>query len=278
MSLKFMYITNNIKVATIAEHAGVDRIWIDLERLGKEERQKNMNTVKSKHSFEDISSIRNVIKKSELIVRIDPLNVNTKSDVEEAIKRGADLLMLPMFRTAPEVKCFLNYVKKRVKTVLLLETKEAVENLDSILSLEGIDEIHIGLNDLSISYNLDFMFELLSNGVVEYICNKIKDKGIPYGFGGIARIGEGLLPAEKLITEHYRLGSTRAILSRSFCDVSIEEDEKILEAEFKSGIVGIKDWEDILNFVNNNYFDINKKNVREIVDRVVGVKGEKNGK
>ena len=34
--LKFMYITNNPKVALIAEKYGVDRVWIDLERLGKE--------------------------------------------------------------------------------------------------------------------------------------------------------------------------------------------------------------------------------------------------
>ncbi len=47
MALSLMYITNNPQVALIAENTGVDRIWIDLETLGKEEGQKNMNTVKS---------------------------------------------------------------------------------------------------------------------------------------------------------------------------------------------------------------------------------------
>ena len=36
------------------------------------------------------------------------------------------------------------------------------------------------------------------------------------GFGGIARLGFGMLPAEHVIAEHYRLGSTAVILSRSF--------------------------------------------------------------
>ena len=54
MTLKFMYITNDVNVALIAEKYGVDRIWIDLETLGKEERQKNMDSVKSNHSIEDI--------------------------------------------------------------------------------------------------------------------------------------------------------------------------------------------------------------------------------
>ena len=38
MALKLMYITNRPDVALIAEKYGVDRIWIDLETLGKEER------------------------------------------------------------------------------------------------------------------------------------------------------------------------------------------------------------------------------------------------
>ena len=36
MSLKMMYITNNPKVASIAENNTVDRIWVDLEKNGKE--------------------------------------------------------------------------------------------------------------------------------------------------------------------------------------------------------------------------------------------------
>src|SRR5699024_3120629 len=63
---------------------------------------------------------------------------------------------------------------------------------------------------------LDFMFELLSGGIVEYMTQVIKEKNIPYGFGGIARIGEGDLPAEYILGEHYRLGSSSVILSRTF--------------------------------------------------------------
>ena len=37
--LTLMYITNNPDVALIAQKYGVDRIWIDLEYKGKEERQ-----------------------------------------------------------------------------------------------------------------------------------------------------------------------------------------------------------------------------------------------
>lgn len=39
---------------------------------------------------------------------------------------------------------------------------------------------------------------------------------IPFGFGGIARIGEGDLPSDYILGEHVRLGSTSVILSRTF--------------------------------------------------------------
>lgn len=35
MPLKLMYITNNPEVATIVEHAGVDRIFIDIQTCGQ---------------------------------------------------------------------------------------------------------------------------------------------------------------------------------------------------------------------------------------------------
>ena len=52
--LKLMYITNRPEIAEIAENAGVDRIFIDLEQIGKAERQEGMDTVQSLHSLDDI--------------------------------------------------------------------------------------------------------------------------------------------------------------------------------------------------------------------------------
>ena len=77
------------------------------------------------------------------------------------------------------------------------------------------------------------MFELLADGTVEELCVKFKLKGIPYGFGGIAAIGKGELPAEYIIKEHYRLGSTCAILSRSFCNTNIITDMDEIRSAFK---------------------------------------------
>ena len=272
MALTLMYITNNKDVALIAEKYGVDRIWIDLETLGKEERQKGMNTVKSKHSVEDIRIIKPLLSKAELMVRVNPWNTSSPQEIDAVIEAGADVIMLPMWKSSKEVQKFVQCVNGRTSTNLLLETKEAVECLDDVLQISGIDEIHIGLNDLHLSYGMTFMFELLANGMVEELCGKIRKAGIPYGFGGIAKIGEGMLPAEKVIMEHYRLGSTRAILSRRFCNTEeIKEIEKI-ERVFSDNMNTLRRFENSLSGATSGDFTDNTLVVRELVQKIVDAK------
>lgn len=270
--LTLMYITNDPMVARIAEKNGVQRVWIDLETLGKEERQKNLNTVKSHHSIQDIKAIANVLTTSELLVRVNPINPGSEEEINQVIAAGADMIMLPMWKTVEDVKQFLGFVNGRVKTTLLLETKEAVECLDQVLELRGFDEIHIGLNDLHLSYGLTFMFELLSNGTVESLCKKIAATGIPYGFGGIARIGEGTLPAEWIVKEHYRLGSTRAILSRSFCNAEEIKNLKKIEVIFAENMARLRDCERDFTTTTEEDFEENRKAVKRKVAEIVAKK------
>ena len=277
MPLKLMYITNNPMVAKIAENSGVDRIWIDLETKGKEQRQKNMDTVKSRHAISDIKIISDVLEMSELMVRINPFDKNTHNEIENVISAGAQRIMLPMWKTPDEVNRFLEIINKRVHTTLLLETKEAVECLDAVLENPLVDEIHIGLNDLHLSYGLNFLFELLTNGTVETICNKCKSKNIPYGFGGIARLGEGIVPAERIITEHYRLGSTRAILSRSFCNTEVTTNLKEIEKLFSNNMKKLRAFEKLIENTCDSCFEENKKMIDILIAQCVEkIKEKKN--
>lgn len=269
MAMKLMYITNDREVALIAEKYGVDRIWVDLETLGKEERQHGMNTVKSNHAIEDVKKIKSVLTTSELLVRINGWNKNSEEEIEKVIDGGADVIMLPMWKSVEEVGAFLKAVNKRAKTVLLLETAEAEQCLDTVLEKYRPDEIHIGLNDLHLSYGLTFMFELLANGTVERICKKLDRAGIPYGFGGIAKIGQGSLPAEKILFEHYRLGSSRVILSRSFCDTGVTKDIDLIEKIFKENLQEMREVEKVAAKADKNQFDKNAEEVKACVQKVV---------
>lgn len=265
MALKLMYITNKENVAKIAEDSGVDWIFIDLEINGKEERQGHLDTVISRHNIEDVRKIKNVLTKAELLVRVNPIYEDSKCEIDKVIDDGADIVMLPFFKTKNEVETFINYVNGRAKTCLLCETAEAVENIDEILELKGIDLIHIGLNDLHLAYRMNFMFELLADGTVEMLCNKFGAKDIPYGFGGIAQLGQGDLPAEYVIAEHYRLGSSMAILSRSFCNVNKIDNIKKVEDVFARGVNEIRNYEHKLELKDISFFEHNRVIVKNKV-------------
>ena len=271
MSLELMYITNNPDVARIAQKYGVDRIWIDMEYKGKDERQNGLDSVKNHHTIEDIKVLKPILVTSKLMVRINPWDNDSEQEIENTINAGADIIMLPMWKSVEEVENFVKTVNGRCKTVLLLETKEAVECIDDVLKIEGIDEIHIGLNDLHLSYHLKFMFELLSNGTVEKLCNKFKTAGIPYGFGGISRLGNGDVPAELIVTEHYRLGSTRAILSRNFCNTNIVKDVNEIEKIFSANVEQLREFEKKIATFSNERFLENKKildkKIQDVADK-----------
>ena len=224
--MELIYITNDVDLATSVQSAGVDRIMVDLETLGKQDRQGHLNTVISDHSLEDVGRIRSVLNFSELLVRVNPINDQSKLEIDSVIECGADIIMLPMFKSAVEVEAFIQLVNGRVKTCLLLETKEAASEIDNILSVEGVDEIHIGLNDLHLSMGLSFMFELLANGIIDELNKKIIAAGVKFGFGGVARLGGGNLDALLILSEHIRLNSSMVILSRDFKekDVNIKTE------------------------------------------------------
>lgn len=270
MALKLMYITNKPEIAQIAESSGVDRIFVDMEYIGKAERQGGLDSVQNHHTVEDVRTMKQAVESAEVLVRVNPIHeatdeyTSSKQEIDDVIQAGADIIMLPYITSVKQVKDFVRYVGGRVKTMPLIETPESAEAIDEILEIDGIDEIYIGLNDLSLGYHKKFMFELLADGTVEGLCLKCKLKGIPYGFGGVASLGKGMLPSEYVIREHYRLGSTCAILSRSFCNVDKVKHIGIISSTFIDGVKAIRELEEECES-KISYF---RENEREVAERV----------
>jgi 2-keto-3-deoxy-L-rhamnonate aldolase RhmA len=211
-----MLITNDPLMAEHAVKAGVDRIFIDLERIGKVERQGHLDTLISFHQMSDIKKVRAVIPGAELLVRLNPTHSGSAKEIDDAIDAGADIIMLPMFHLVKEVSDFSRWIAGRVRFMPLIETKQAAELCTEIIAVEGVTDLYIGLNDLHLDMEMKFIFEPVSIGLIDTMAGIIKTSGIPFGFGGIARLGEGMLPAEKVLSQHVRLGSTNVILSRTF--------------------------------------------------------------
>jgi 2-keto-3-deoxy-L-rhamnonate aldolase RhmA len=269
-NLILMLITNDVGTAGYAAASGVDRIFVDMEVRGKQERQGHLDTHRVAHSPEDVSRIRRELPDLDLLARINPMYERSSEEVDAVIEAGANRLMLPMFHTEAEVADFLQMVDGRAGTTLLLETPQALVRLDRILRYRSrIDEIHVGLNDLHLGMGLTFMFELLSGGIVDFLAEKIKAAGVRFGFGGVARVGEGAVPAELIIGEHVRLGSEMVILSRSFHGRS--ETLKSLKGtiDLPAEIVKLRQWESHFKGADFAVLEENRRRFNIAAERVV---------
>lgn len=214
--LELIQITNDPAFAATCDALGGFRLFVDLERLGKAERQAGRNTFISTHSIDDVARVKRVLKRARLMVRVNPLNPGTADEVDAVLAHGPDLLMLPVFTTAGELREFVRIVDGRVPVVPLLETAGALDSVEEWAATPGLAEIYVGLNDLHLSLGCRFMFEPLADGSVERVARAARRAGLPFGFGGIARLDEGLLPGRDVLGEHLRLGSSSVILSRTF--------------------------------------------------------------
>jgi hypothetical protein len=214
--MKLFLITSDPAMAKMAVDSGVDRIFVDLEIFGKEARQGHKDTVISRHSVDDVHAVREVVPEGSLLVRVNPWTERSPEEIESVLEAGADVVMLPMFRHLSEVRAFTDCVGGRAATLGLCETSAGLARLDSILGSGGLDEVHFGLNDLHLDMGLDFLFEVLAGGLIDLAASKSLEHGVTFGFGGVARVGGGDLPARLILSEHERLGSEAVILSRAF--------------------------------------------------------------
>jgi hypothetical protein len=238
--MDLIYIANTAPHVEAADAAGVDRIMVDLEILGKRERQGHLDTVISCHTLDDVKFVGDKLTQSQLMVRTNPIHPGTEAEIEAVIALGAKIVMLPMFTTVDEVATFIELVRGRAKTCLLLETSQALGRAEQILSVRGVDEVHIGLNDLHLALGLDFMFEVLAGGLLDHLVSLCKAKQLKYGFGGIARVGGGLLPAHAILMEHARLGSSQVILSRDFHSLFDDRPLAAIKQDFQEAVTMIR--------------------------------------
>lgn len=262
-----MILSSNPVSANEAQQAGIERVFFDLEYLNKVDRQRGRNTVISNNNIEDIPKVRKVLTSSKLLVRTNPIHAYTEDEVNKAISYGADILMLPMVLGASDVKKYVDYVAGRAKVCIMIETAQSMARIDDILEINGVDEIFIGLNDLHISMGLDFMFEVLSGGVVEYIAEKCNSKGIPFGFGGIARIGDGILPSDMILGEHIRLNSTSVILSRTFKG-EVDENKNV-NISLSDEVKKVRDRISVLSGWSDDELLENRREIKKVVSSII---------
>jgi len=177
-------ILRNPASAIIAAQAGLDFVMLDMEHAA--------------YGFDDISDMAAVAGATgiKIMARVPELS---KGYVSRALDSGATGVMVPMIQTKEEaemlaawakypdtgsrglsargahtgyarqkdIKCFMAQENEATLCIAQIETGRAVENIDDIARVEGIDVMLIGPNDLALS--LGCPGEFMASAVVDAI-------------------------------------------------------------------------------------------------------------
>ena len=96
-----------------------------------------------------------------------------------------------------------DYPQRANETIVrfaMIETAQALDNLDAILSVEGLDAVYIGPSDLSLALGCRPVFDDVDPPVaqaIDHICERAKAHGVGAGVhngvpdGALARVGKG---------------------------------------------------------------------------------------
>ena len=240
MTLHTMMITADPGIARHVTDAGNDVLFVDLESIGKADRQGHVDSWKSPHVPADVSRLRAAAPDAVLMVRLNPFHDGTGAEIADALARGADALMLPMFRDWQTVARFADLVAGRAQVVPLAETAVALAAIPELLARARPDRLHIGLNDLHLDLGHRFMFQPLAEGLLDAPAAALRAAGVPFGIGGLARLDAGAIPARIVLGEHARLGSSWAILSRSFHDRATTLAELTARVDFAAELAALR--------------------------------------
>jgi hypothetical protein len=215
---RFTLFTNDTTLAAEADRVGIDRIGPDLERLGKIERQGGMGRWISDHTEKELPAVFAKLRRASHFVRCNPPHPGLADEIDRLIALGAQTIMLPHFHTAAQAGDFVRAVNGRARTVLLVETVSSAEKVAQLCRIDGVDEIHFGLNDLSLDLGAGNQFAVLCSTFLEDACAVLAECGFPFAVGGIGRALDVTLPvpSELVYAQYPRLGATGALLSRVF--------------------------------------------------------------
>ena len=124
--------------------------------------------------------------------------------------------MMPMVESVADVQALDAAVDGRADLIVMIETAASLAAVDELVLAVPEATFFVGLNDLHMQLEQRFMFEPVADGHVERVAQAVGRHGTAFGFGGLARTGRGTVDSAAIVKEHVRLGSSLAILSRSF--------------------------------------------------------------
>ena len=171
---------------------GWDSITIDMQH-GQSDYQSSIPILQSLSSSNSVPMVRVPWSEPGIIMKMLDLGVlgiiapmiNTKEDCEKFVSYCyyppiGQRSFGPMRAQVAYGSDYYQHANINIVSLAMVETKEAVENLDAILSVPNLTGIYIGPADMSSSYGLQPKFDVREDPVfsnIKMIAKKAKEKG-----------------------------------------------------------------------------------------------------
>jgi 2-dehydro-3-deoxyglucarate aldolase/4-hydroxy-2-oxoheptanedioate aldolase len=198
-----IYSSGNSSIAEIISQAGFDWVMIDME-----------------HSAISLNEVQNSMPVfGNRMMKVVRVPGNDDIWIKRVLDTGCDGILVPMVNSREEAekvvlstkyppsgrrstglsrahgygRTFDKYLKEandNIHIMIQIEHVDGIRNIDSIVSVKGIDSVFIGPYDLSASMGLSGQVthpEVLE--AIDLIKNKCRDAGLPYGiYGGAPEV------------------------------------------------------------------------------------------
>ncbi|MFP5318983.1 MAG: aldolase/citrate lyase family protein [Acidimicrobiia bacterium] len=200
--------------------AGATGVVVDWERRGKRRRQAGADTQINADTPTDLAAVRAAVGDGGLVLcRVNGWGPWTAREIDLALDLGADEILLPMVRDAADVDAALAVVGGRGpgRLGILVETVDALRDVESLLAGRPLARVYLGLNDLRIDRRARCLFTPLVDGTADRVAAAARAAGVPFGVAGLT-VPEGgkPVPCRLLNAALARVGASFTFLRRSF--------------------------------------------------------------
>lgn len=216
-------------LAEMIAHAGFDVIVLDMEH-GPFDWASLENTIRACENASTACVIRVPERRREYILKaldsgasgVQVPMVETLAQAEEVVRlakypplghRGASFgHRVARYGTLVDKGAYIEQANRETAVIIHIENLNAVQNLDDILTVEGIDVIFIGPTDLAVS--MGFARDL-NNPEVQKVINQVREKALAAG-KAVGILGANAQQLKKYQQEKitYLLTSIQAIVNK----------------------------------------------------------------
>jgi 2-keto-3-deoxy-L-rhamnonate aldolase RhmA len=203
--------TDNEEEAARFLRSGFDHFFIDLENG----RSPEGNIIPAPHTPRDCARFRKIGPNIKIVLRPDGERIQNPDYLKTVLDLGVDRILFPNAEDIDVVEGIsASFSAQGAVFTGMIESEAGLENLPSLLEIEHLHGVYVGLHDFSKAMGYRHVFEPILNGHLKKMADHASRAQKAFGFTSVSpALSDNMVLA--LMKEHARLGSTMTLAPTS---------------------------------------------------------------